>query len=446
MAQGEWPTANPIERDEIFRIRTRRTPGNLARVLAAIGEHGAHIGEIETLSITREFNVRDVTVIAPGDDSIEAIRASLEALDGVELVEQSTDKVFAIHEGGKIAVVSTVEIRNLQDVREVYTPGVARVSQAIVADESVADTHTWRGRTVAVVSDGSRVLGLGNVGPAAALPVMEGKALFYSTLVGLNAVPIVLGTNDPDEIVETVVRIAPGFGGIHLEDIATPGAYAIEQALIDRLDIPVMHDDQHGTAVVLLAAVLSAARIVERPIEDLVFGQIGLGAAGSAIARLAGEFPFRRVLAFDPMEAAADRLDRNRVEARSDEGGMEWVMGEADVVSLSTGRPNLLDPGLVRAGQIVLALTNPIPEIGVDAAMQAGAAIAADGSVVNNLLAYPGLFKGALMSRAGAITSTMRRAAAEALSELAPKGQLLPDPLDRAVHAAVAEKVAEAAG
>jgi malate dehydrogenase (oxaloacetate-decarboxylating) len=435
-----------IERDEIFRIRTRRTPGTLARALAAIGDHGAHIGEIETLAITREFNVRDVTVIAPSDDSIEAIRSSLESLDGVELVEQSTDKVFAIHEGGKIAISSTVEIRNLQDVREVYTPGVARVSQAIAADESVADTHTWRGKTVAVVTDGSRVLGLGDVGPAAALPVMEGKALFYSTLVDLNAVPIVLDTNDPDEIVETVIRIAPGFGGIHLEDIATPGVYAVERDLIDRLDIPVMHDDQHGTAVVLMAAVLSAARLDSRSIEDLTFGQIGLGAAGSAIARLATEFPFRRVMASDPVIDSVKRLEGTDVEAHSDSEAMARVMADADVVSLTTGRPGLLDPSLVRDGQIVFALSNPLPEITMEAARSAGASIAADGSVVNNLLAYPGLFKGALLARANQITSTMRRAAAEALSELAPDGQLLPDPLDRSVHAAVAERVAQAAG
>ena len=435
-----------IEHDEIFRIRTRRRPGTLARVLAAIGEHGAHIGEIETIAVSQEFNVRDVTVIAPGDDAIDVIRESIEALDGVELVEHSTDKVFAIHEGGKIAITSTVEVRTLQDVREVYTPGVARVSQAIAEDPAMADTHTWRGRTVAIVTDGSRVLGLGDIGPAASLPVMEGKALFYSILVGLNAVPIVLGTSDPSEIIDTVIRIAPGFGGIHLEDIASPGVYEIEETLIEQLDIPVMHDDQHGTAVVVLAAVRSAARILGREIEEMTFGQVGLGAAGSAIATLASEFPFKRILASDPSEAAASRIDRDRIDARHSDDGLEWVLAEADVVSLTTGRPGLLDPSLIREGQVIVALSNPVPEITVAAARAAGAAIAADGSVVNNVLAYPGLFKGALAASAPAITTAMRRAAAEALSDLAPDSELLPDPLDRAVHIAVTERVQQAAG
>jgi len=434
-----------IEHDEVFRIRTRRIPGTLARVLAAIGEHRAHIGDIETIAIDQEFNVRDVTVIAPGDEVVDAIRDSIQALDGVELVAQSTDKVFAIHEGGKIAITSTVEIRTLQDVREVYTPGVARVSQAIAEDPALADTHTWRGRTVAIVTDGSRVLGLGDIGPAAALPVMEGKALFYSTLVDLNAVPIVLDTSDPSEIIETVIRIAPGFGGIHLEDIASPGVYEIEETLIERLDIPVMHDDQHGTAVVVLAAVRSAARMLGRDLEQMTFGQVGLGAAGSAIATLASDFPFERVLAVDPSEASAGRIDRNRIETRHSDDGLEWIMAEADVVSLTTGRPGLLDPSMIRQGQVVIALSNPVPEITVEAARAAGAAIAADGSVVNNVLAYPGLFKGALEVGAPAITTAMRRAAAEALSDLAPDGHLLPDALDRSVHIAVTARVKQAA-
>ena len=441
-----------LERDEVFRIRTHRTPGTLARVLAAIGEHGAHIGEIETIAITQEFNIRDVTVIAPGDQAVEAIRAAIAALDGVQLVAQSIDRVFAIHEGGKIAVRPTVDVHNLLDMREVYTPGVARVSRAIERDPSLADRYTWKGRTIAVVSDGSRVLGLGDVGPLAALPVMEGKALFYSLLVDLNGVPIVLDVHEPAEIAETVARFAPGFGGIHLEDIATPGVYEVERILIERLDVPVLHDDQHGTAVVVLAAMLSAARQLGRTPQSLTFGQVGLGAAGSAIAHLARAFGFSRVVAYDPDATAVARLEAisarepGALEATSRAGGLDRVMAEADVVVFSTGRAGLVSRGSIRPGQVIAAITNPTPEIDVDEALAGGAVIAADGSIVNNVLAYPGLFRGTLDAGARRITIAMKRAAAEALSALAPDHDLLPDALDRRVHAAVAERVAAAAG
>lgn len=438
-----------IEHDEIFRLRTTRTPGTLARVLAAIGSHGAHIGEIETIVMAREFNVRDVTVISPDSETVALIRRSLEQLEDVEIVEQSVDKVFSLHEGGKIEVRPTVEVRNLQDIREVYTPGVARVSNAIAADPSLAGRYTWKGNTVAIVSDGSRVLGLGDVGPEAALPVIEGKALFYSKLVGINGVPVVLDTNDPDEIIATVTNIAPGFGGIHLEDIATPGVYSIEDELIERLDIPVMHDDQHGTAVVVLAAVLSAARLLDRPIESLTFGQVGLGAAGSAIARLALSFPFQRVLAFDPGVEAVRRLGRlgagsaTPLEAVSD--GFERVVRESHVLIMGTGRPGLLSRDQVTQGQVIMAISNPVPEISMEEAKAGGASLAADGSIVNNVLAYPGLFRGALDAGADSISMNMKRAAAEALSSLAPDDLLLPDALDLEVHRTVTRRVREAA-
>ncbi len=440
-----------IERDEVFRIRTARQPGTLARVLAVIGEHGAHVGEIETLYMAPDHNVRDVTVIAPGDEAVEHIHTALRDLDGVEVIADHIDKVFARHEGGKLEVRPRIDVRTLQDMREVYTPGVARVSQAIADDPARADRWTWRGRTVAVVSNGTRVLGLGDIGPAASLPVMEGKALFYAMFVDLNAVPIVLDAKDPDEVIETVVRLAPGFGGIHLEDIATPGAYRVEEELDRRLDIPVMHDDQHGTATVLMAAVLSAARTVGRPLEDLVFGQVGLGAAGSAIASLASTLPFREVLAYDPSPAAAARLERIAAEtapttAGHDPAHLDTVLDRADVLVLTTGRAGLLSPDRVRPGQIVFALTNPVPEISVEAARASGAALAADGSIVNNVLAYPGLFRGALDAGAPAITPGMKRAAAQTLAGLAPAGALVPDPLDRTVHAAVVAEVAAAAG
>jgi len=437
-----------IERDEVFRIRTDRTPGTLARALAAVGDLGAQIGEIETVYIGADFNIREVTVIAPDDDTVERVHDALDAVDGVDVLAGHIDKVWAQHEGGKISVESRATVRTLQDMREVYTPGVARVVQAIAEDESLADRLTWRGRTVAIVTNGSRVLGLGDVGPAASLPVMEGKALFYATLVGLNAVPIVLDAPDPKAIVETVERLAPGFGGIHLEDIATPGVYEVERSLEASLTIPVLHDDQHGTAVVLVAAVLNAARRVGRELGDLTFGQVGLGAAGSAIAGLASGFGFAEVVAFDPNAEGVARLHEVADPDAAITAGTDTfdeVVDRADIVVLTTGRAGLLPADRVRNGSIVMALTNPVPEIGIGEARDAGAAIAADGAIVNNVLAYPGLFRGALDSGARSITAAMKRAAAVAIAAKAPDDQLLPDPLDVEVHTAVAAAVAAAA-
>ena len=275
------------------------------------------------------------------------------------------------------------------------------MSQAIAEDGSRARDLTWKGRTIAVVSDGSRVLGLGDIGPEASLPVMEGKAMFYAMFADLNAVPIVLDTNDPDEIITTVRHIAPGFGGIHLEDIASPGIYRIEAELDEHLDIPVFHDDQHGTAVVMLAAALRAAELSGRRIQDLVFGQIGLGAAGSAIACLATAFDFKAVVAYDPSPQAANRIARmakNGAIATYSGGRdeMRQVMTESDVLVMTTGQPDLMKAEWVRPGQMIIALSNPVPEIDRHVAIEAGAAIATDGSIVNNVLAYPGLFRGAL--------------------------------------------------
>ncbi len=368
-----------IERDEVFRIRTERTPGTLAAVLSAIARFDAQIGEIETIYVGHDHNIREVSVIAPGDAAIELIHEAVAAVPGVSMVADHVDKVFRVHEGGKLEVRSRVSVRTLRDVRQVYTPGVARVSQAIADDPALGDRYTWKGRTLAIVTDGSRVLGLGDIGPLAALPVMEGKALFYAELVDLNAVPIVLDTSDPPAIVETVQRIAPGFGGIHLEDIASPGVYTIEEELDRTLSIPVMHDDQHGTAVVVLAAVLSAARILDTPLEDMTFGQVGLGAAGSAIARLALEFPFGEVLAFDPGEEAVRRLESlapGDAPLRAGHTDIDFVLDRADVLVMTTGRANLLSPSQVRPRQAVFALSNPVPEIDRQVALEAGAALA----------------------------------------------------------------------
>ncbi|MFV2001342.1 MAG: NAD-dependent malic enzyme [Acidimicrobiia bacterium] len=440
-----------IERDEVFRIRTVRTPGLLAQALAAAGEYGANIGEIETVYIGADHNIREVAIIAPNAEAIESIAQAMDAIEGVTVLPGMVDKVFDQHRGGKIGIESRATVRTLQDIREVYTPGVARVVQAIVDDESAADRYTWRGTTVAIVTNGTRVLGLGNVGPAAALPVMEGKALFYAQLVGVNAVPIVLDADDPSDVVETVARLAPGFGAIHLEDIATPGVYQVERELQERLSIPVFHDDQHGTAVVVVAAILSAAKATGRDLSDLSFGQLGLGAAGSAIAGLASGFGFKELRGFDPNALGVDRLTEvaepsvDLITGTSDEF-LDEVIDNSDVLVMTTGQPGLLDPSRVREGQIIMALTNPTAEINTQDALKAGAVVAADGSIVNNVLAYPGLMRGALDARASAITSSMKRAAAFAIADAAADGELLPDPLDENVHGAVTRAVSDAAG
>jgi len=300
------------------------------------------------------------------------------------------------------------------------------------------------------VTNGTRVLGLGNVGPAAALPVMEGKALFYAQLVDVNAVPIVLDADEPRDVIDTVVRLAPGFGAIHLEDIATPGVYEVERELEQRLSIPVFHDDQHGTAVVVVAAILSAARATGRELGDLTFGQLGLGAAGSAIAGLASGFGFKELRAYDPSPLGIARLEEVaeagvELITGTDEATFDTIVERSDVLVMTTGQAGLLTPEKVRDGQIIMALTNPIAEITPRDATEAGAAVAADGSIVNNVLAYPGLIRGALEAKVGKVTSGMKRAAAFAIADAAPSGQLLPEPLDVTVHDAVAEAVIAAA-
>jgi malate dehydrogenase (oxaloacetate-decarboxylating) len=315
------------------------------------------------------------------------------------------------------------------------------VCTAIAEYPQIAGRFTSIGRSVAICTNGTRVLGLGDIGPLASLPVMEGKALFYSQLVGVSAVPILIDAKDVDGFVETVVRIASGFGGIHLEDISAPECFEIERRLIEALPQPVMHDDVHGTAVVTFAAAIAACRQVGIRLDEAVVGQIGLGAAGFGIAALIHDAGVRRVLASDPNPRAQDQARAHGIEIAS----LEEVMAQADVVVATSGRPGLITPALIRPGQVILALTNPVPEIDPDAALAAGAAFAADGTSVNNVLGYPGIFRGALLAGATAINLEMKRAAAWALAGLTVESELVPDVLDLHVHTTVAEAVRQAA-
>jgi malate dehydrogenase (oxaloacetate-decarboxylating) len=332
-------------------------------------------------------------------------------------------------------------METLQDMRDVYTPGVARVCMTIAEQPELAGRFTMIGRTVAICTNGTRVLGLGNIGAVASMPVMEGKAMFYRQMAGISAVPILIDTEEVDEFVDTVLRIAPGFGAIHLEDIKVPECFEIERRLIEALDVPVMHDDVHGTAVATVAAALVACDQAGLELEAATVGQIGLGAAGLGIATLMGEAGAKLVLASDPNEGSHARARERGIEIAS----FDEVMERADLVVATTGVPGLIKPEKVRSGQVIFALSNPDPEIAPGAALEAGAAFAADGTMVNNVLGFPGIFRGALATGAREISTGMKLAAARAIAGLTERSELVPDALDPAVHAEVARAVAEAA-
>ncbi|HWH96512.1 MAG TPA: malic enzyme-like NAD(P)-binding protein [Baekduia sp.] len=426
--------------DCTYRLRIPHTSGQLAKVATRIAEHGGLIGDVKTISVARHEALREITVELRDKDHADALAVGLGELAGVS-VAWFHDRAFIAHDGGKLEVVGRRRIETNQDVRDVYTPGVARVCTAIAEYPQIAGRFTSIGRSVAICTNGTRVLGLGDIGPLASLPVMEGKALFYAQLAGVSAVPILIDTKDVDEFVETVVRVAPGFGGIHLEDISAPECFEIERRLIEALPQPVMHDDVHGTAVVTFAAAIAACRQVDIRLDDAVVGQIGLGAAGYGIASLIHDAGVRRVLASDPNPLAQEQARARGIEIAD----LASVMAQADVVVATSGRPGLITPDMIRPGQVVLALTNPAPEIDPDVALAAGAAFAADGTSVNNVLGYPGIFRGALLAGATAINLEMKRAAAWALAGLTVESELVPDVLDPHVHATVAEAVRQAA-
>ena len=426
--------------DYTYRIKLPHRTGQLAKVAGTISDGDGLIGDVTTINVGREASVREITLEVEDREQAERIVGMLRDLDGVEVL-WARDRALLKHEGGKLVIESAHPVRTVQDMRDVYTPGVARACQAIAQEPGLARELTMIGRSVAICTNGTRVLGLGDIGPVASMPVMEGKAVFYHQLAGVSAMPILIDTKDVDEFVETVVRISPTFGGIHLEDISAPECFEIEARLKAALPQPVMHDDVHGTAVVTLAAVLVACRHAGLTLEEEVVGQIGLGAAGFGIAALMVDAGAKRVLGSDPNPASYERASAKGIDIVD----METLMREADVVVATTGVAGLISPGMVREGQVILAITNPYPEIEPEDALAAGAAFAADGKSVNNVLGYPGIFRGALLSGAKQINPEMKIAAAEVLASLTPEGELVPEALDPAVHEQVSDAVRAAA-
>ena len=378
--------------------------------------------------------------------------------------DRGDDPVFRLHEGGKIDIGVTVPVIDRDDLSMAYTPGVARVCTAISEDTDLVYDYTWKSHTVAVVTDGTAVLGLGDIGPEGSLPVMEGKALLFKQFGGVDAVPIALDCTEVNEIVDTVVRIAPAFGGVNLEDISAPRCFEIEALLQDRLDIPIFHDDQHGTAIVTLAGMIGACRLTGRRLEDLRVVVSGAGAAGVAVTRILLDAGIGEIGVADSRGLInRDRTDLNPVKQalahdtnkQNRSGSVEDALAGADVfIGLSAGRVSDESVASMAEGAFVFAMANPDPEVDPEVAHRNVAVIATGRSdypnQINNVLAFPGVFKGALAVRAPRITASMKRAAADAIAALIPDeelspGYVIPSVFDPRVAPAVADAVAAAA-
>jgi malate dehydrogenase (oxaloacetate-decarboxylating) len=448
-----------------LRVHVPDSPGSFARLAQAIGDAGGLLGAIDIVRVEPGVKVRDVTVEATGAEHLERIAAAVHALDGVE-VEHVSDRTFLLHLGGKIAMHSKVPLKTRDDLSMAHTPGVARISTAIATDPDSVWTLTSKQNTVAIVTDGTAVLGLGDIGPEAALPVMEGKAALFKEFADVDAWPLCLATTDVDEIVTTVTAIAPGFGGINLEDISAPRCFEIERRLRDVLDIPVFHDDQHGTAIVVLAALLNALRVVGKELADARIVTTGVGAAGIAVTDILLAAGAREVVGCDeggaiyrgrPGLSETKAAYAERTNPKNEQGTADGLLAGADVFLGFSVPGAITAAGVARMapGAIVFALANPMPEIAPEDLPVGKVAVVATGrsdypNQINNVLAFPGVFRGALDVRASAITRSMELAASAAIAGAIPPDELgpeyvVPSVFNRDVAPLVAAAVAEAA-
>ncbi|QCU79042.1 NADP-dependent malic enzyme [Citricoccus sp. SGAir0253] len=431
---------------------------------AAVAATGAAVTALDVVESHHSSMVIAVSCNTTDAGHAERVKAALDALEGTE-VQEMADQTFQLHEGGKIETTLRVPLRTRDDLSRAYTPGVARVCQAIAQDKSQARHLTIKKNTVAVVTDGTAVLGLGDIGPEAAMPVMEGKAALFKQFAGVDAWPVALDTTDTEEIIRTVKAIAPAYGGINLEDISAPRCFEIEARLREELDIPVFHDDQHGTAIVVQAALTNALKLTGKRIEDVRIVVSGVGAAGTAIIRLLMASGARHIVAAGRagvIERGSQHADSNRqwladnTNADSFSGSVKEAMVGADVF-IGVSAPNLLDEADIAAmndGAMVFAMSNPDPEVDPAAASKHAAVVATGRSdfpnQINNVLAFPGFFRGLLDAGASDITDEMLVVAAEAIAscisdeELNP-GFIIPSVFDPEVSTRVAEAVAAVA-
>jgi malate dehydrogenase (oxaloacetate-decarboxylating) len=447
------------------RVDIRNRPGMLGRVASTIGEAGGDIGAVDLVGSQRDRVLRDITIKARDSEHGQQIVQRLKRVAGVRVVNVS-DRTFLMHLGGKIEIRNKVPIRTRDDLSMVYTPGVARVCLAIRDDRQRAFALTMRHNSVAVVTDGTAVLGLGDIGPEAALPVMEGKAMLFKEFGGVDAFPVCLGTKNVDKIVETVKLIAPTYGGVNLEDIAAPRCFEVEERLRKDLDIPVFHDDQHGTAVVVLAALFNALRIVRKDLRRLRVVVTGVGAAGTATIKILMSSGVRDIVGVDEhgtihrgRAAGMDFMKRwvaSATNPRQVKGSLGDALERADVfIGLSVpGILTVRDIKRMARNPIVFAMANPVPEIQPEEAARHVRVMATGRSdypnQINNVLCFPGFFRGLLDSRSRTVNDEMKLAAARALAGCVGRSELgeeyiIPSVFNKAVAPAVAEGVARAA-
>lgn len=448
-----------------LRVKIHNRPGKLGEIATAIGKAGGDIEAVDIVSVGKDFLIRDITVNASSEQHDQEIIASISNIDGVEVVNVS-DRTFLMHLGGKIETVSKMPLKTRSDLSMAYTPGVARVCEAIQKDPEKVFNLTIKKNTVAVISDGTAVLGLGDIGPAAAMPVMEGKCQLFKEFGGVDAFPICLDTKDPHEIVQTIKRISVAFGGINLEDISAPRCFEIEDRLKEELDIPVFHDDQHGTAVVVLAALINALKIVGKKMEDIKVVVNGIGAAGVACSRIVMAAGVKNIIGCDTTGALYEGRTENmnwvkdwyarNTNPNREKGTIHDVIKGADVF-FGLSVPGVIDETDLKnmaRDPVVFAMANPIPEIMPEDAAGLVAVMATGRSdypnQINNVLCFPGIFRGALNCRASRINEAMKLAAANAIAGIISEEELYPDYIipsvfDRRVAEAVAAEVEEAA-
>ena len=428
----------------------------LAGAISAITRAGAAIGDVELDEADEDGLVYAMQIFAADDDQMASARSAVDALDGADVLEV-VDLAMETHRGGACEVRGRTPILSNTDLRIVYTPGVARVCKAIEAEPELAREYTNLANKVAIVTNGTAILGLGDIGPVAGLPVMEGKAAIFWEFVGISAEPILIDTRDPKVFIDVCEKIACTFGAIQIEDVAAPECFEITRTLDERLAMPVFHDDQHGTATIVLAGLYSALRKTGKRIEEMTCAISGAGAAGTAITELLTQAGVPDVVLVD----SAGALYRGRTEnmnpekaalaERTNKDNLQGSLADAmkgRELFIGVSRPGLVSQEMVRsmaADPIVFALANPVSEIGVPEAYEAGASVAADGRMMNNALAYPGIFRGALDAGAEAITNAMLNAAAHALAAAVPEGGFMPEMMDPATHQAVADAVRGAA-